>query len=111
MGYKITVDTQRYRLTRFVYIDVKSEDELLGMLFGCLSWLFVLRYVDEKKIKDWALAAFFYLVAIHSKETPVTFLAIIPLSLYFFREKVSWQEIVKIMIPFIAVVIFFFYII
>lgn len=93
-----------------VVSNVKSEDELLGMLFGSLSWLFVLRFVDEKKIKDWALAAFFYLVAIHSKETPVTFLAVIPMSLFFFRKEVSWQEIVKVMIPFLAVVIFFFYI-
>jgi tetratricopeptide (TPR) repeat protein len=93
-----------------VVSNVKSEDELLGMLFGSLSWLFVLRYVDEKKIKDWALAALFYLIAIHSKETPVTFLAIIPLSLFFFRKDVAWQEIVKIMIPFIAAVVFFFYI-
>lgn len=66
--------------------NIKSRDEILCFLFSILALLFYLRYYSTKKISSMLLGSLFFFLALLSKETGITFLAIIPLTLFVFRE-------------------------
>lgn len=85
-----------------IVANIKSRDEILCFLFaiGCL-W-FLLRYQDELKKKFMILSAGCLFLAFLSKETAITWLAVIPLTLHFFG-KVSVKKNVLLLIPFILV--------
>lgn len=72
-----------------VVASVKSRDELLATLFGLLAWRSSLVLAGEKDW-DWktaSRAALFLLLAMFSKESAISFMAIIPLSVYLFVRK------------------------
>ncbi len=71
-----------------VVANIKSRDELLNFLFLVLSLYFLLKYFkNEKKnilLMVWSLLSF--TLALLSKESAVTFLAVFPLALFFFTD-------------------------
>jgi len=66
--------------------NIKSRDEILCFLFSILALLFYLRYYTTKNISSMLLGALFFFLAMLSKETAISFLVIIPLTLFVFRE-------------------------
>jgi len=76
-----------------VVANIKSRDEILSLLFLSLSLLFAFRALEVKdktpgqNILPLSIgAALFYLLALFSKENGLTFIAIFPLTLYFFSK-------------------------
>lgn len=91
-----------------VVANVKSRDEILSFL-GIISCLFLmLRHEHEKGYKYIILSLIIYYFSFLSKETSITFLAILPASFYFFRERTIAQCIMKTL-PFLAVMILFYF--
>ena len=74
-----------------VVANIKSIDEIMGMLGGVLALLFSLNFLENKKIINLVLSFFFFLFGLFSKESAITFLAIVPLTLFVFR-KASFKE-------------------
>ncbi len=69
-----------------VVANIKSFDLLLTSLFSLLSLYWSFQYWDTSK-KGYLVASFIsLLLGILSKETAITFLAVIPLSILFFRR-------------------------
>ncbi len=67
-----------------VVANIKSRDEILSLLFILLALQAVYRYAADGRAK-WLLAAMgSYLLSLLSKESGITFLAVLPLWLYFF---------------------------
>jgi len=66
--------------------NIKSRDEILCFLFSILSLIFFLRYYSTKNISTLLIGALFFFMALLSKETAITFLVIIPLTLFVFRQ-------------------------
>jgi hypothetical protein len=66
--------------------NIKCRDEILCFLFSVLALLFYLRYYATKNISSILLGSLFFFLALLSKETGITFLVIIPLTLFVFRE-------------------------
>lgn len=69
-----------------VAANIKSTDEILSLLLCSLSLLFYLRYCDNAHIKYLAGGVISFLAAIFSKESSITFLAIIPIALMLFTQ-------------------------
>ena len=67
-----------------VMASVKSRDEILALLFSTLTMLQTFKYIDDNKAKHLVLSAIYFFIALLAKESPVCFIAIAPLSLYFF---------------------------
>ena len=67
-----------------VVANIKSRDELLSFFFLILTLRFAFNYVESLKIKWLILGLISYFLAFLSKESAIVFLAVIPLSLYFF---------------------------
>lgn len=88
-----------------VVANLKSLDEIFGFLFGfVLPMLLFFRFLDgQAKQHKWiALAFVSFAVGLFSKENVITYLVIIPLTLYVFSE-LSWRQIARWCWPLIAI--------
>ncbi len=90
-----------------VVANIKSRDELLSLFF-CLGALFNLfKYLASNKMGWMLLALSSYMLALFSKENAVTFMAVIPLAIYFFSsEKI--KRIVSLTLLFLIPVAVYF---
>ena len=68
-----------------VVANIKSRDEILALSFALASVLFALRAVDRRQRAPAIGAAVCFFLALFSKESAITFLAVVPLSLWCFR--------------------------
>jgi tetratricopeptide (TPR) repeat protein len=64
--------------------NIKGRDEIMGLLFSLLALYAALAYVRTQSIFHLIWGAMVYFLALMSKESAVTFLAVIPLTFYFF---------------------------
>ena len=86
-----------------VVANVKSRDEIMSLLFMCLTFIFTFKYYEKKDIKMliWALVSYF--LAFLSKEYAITLAFLLPLSLYLFN-RFSIQKSIIAFIPFVLVI-------
>lgn len=78
--------------------NIKGRDEILT-LFGSLAVLYcTIRAYDEKKVMWMILAGVSFFLGLMAKENAITFLAVIPLSLWVFR-KASVGKMVSFTLP------------
>jgi len=69
--------------------NIKSRDEILAFLFCFISLNVFWNYVNKGNVKDLVFAIILYGLAVFSKESAITFVAIYPLCLYFFKKGLS----------------------
>ena len=69
-----------------VIANIKGRDEIMTLAGSLASTLFVLRYIDSHKIWNLLIAFVCFFLALLSKENAITFLAIVPLSIYFYKK-------------------------
>jgi len=78
-----------------IVANIKSADEILAFLFTLASLWFLWNYLEEKKKLQLGISIGFYMLAMFSKESVVTFLAVIPLMMWFFKKK-AIKEIIPV---------------
>jgi len=64
--------------------NIKGRDEIMSMLFAIASLIFSVLFVKRESIPYLAFAALCFFLSLLSKENSITFIAIIPLTYYFF---------------------------
>lgn len=69
-----------------VIANIKGRDDILSFLFFVVASLYVYRFYVSGKMKQLAFAGGAFFLSLLSKESAITFVAIIPLLLYFFTE-------------------------
>lgn len=90
-----------------VVANLKSLDEILGFFLGfVLTTYLLLRYLDTEKPLFLALSYFIYLVGMFSKENVITYLVIIPLTLYVFTQ-FDFKRILRLCAPFVGIALFY----
>jgi hypothetical protein len=67
-----------------VVANIKSRDEILSLIFATLALQYLWSFMKDGKSLKMVLSVFFYSVSLFSKESSITFLALFPLTLYFF---------------------------
>lgn len=82
-------------------INIKGRDDILCFLFFLLAMQYIFKLLQTQKITDALLAYLFFFLSLLSKETAVTFIAIVPLTLYFFTT-ISIKETINRTFPFMA---------
>lgn len=75
--------------------NIKGRDEIMSMLGSIIALFAIIKYVDSKQTKYIILACISFFIAYLSKENTITFLAVIPLSLYYFRDMNAKEAIMK----------------
>ena len=86
--------------------NIKGRDEVLCMLLSLLSLVATIKYVQTQKIIHVLWGALVYFFALLSKENAITFLAVIPLTFFFFT-RASLKNYAVTMGLFIAPVVVF----
>ncbi len=86
-----------------VVANVKSRDEIMSLLFLCLTFIYAFKYREfGKKWMLW-VSLLSYLLAFLSKEYAITMLVLLPLSFYIF-DKRSIQRSIMATLPYVGVV-------
>lgn len=83
-----------------VVANIKGRDEILSLIGALAALWFSVKYVENKKIINLILIFLSFLVGLFSKENALTFIAIIPFSLYFFF-RAEKKEHIMVLIPLI----------
>jgi len=84
-----------------VVANVKSRDEVITLMFTALSMLQSFKYIDNDKIKHLIFSCIYFFIALLAKESPVPFVVIVPLTLYFFTNA-SFKKIITAAIPYLV---------
>ena len=66
--------------------NIKGRDEIMSMLGSVFALYYMLKYIDLKEAKYMIYACIALFLGLLSKENTITFLAVIPLTLYYFRD-------------------------
>ncbi len=69
-----------------VAANIKSRDEIMSLLFALLAFRAVLMYLENKSKSALILSGVWFILSLFSKESSVTFLGVIPLTLLFFPK-------------------------
>ena len=84
-----------------VVANIKGRDEIMTLLGSLAALWFTIKYVDTNKRFNLLLSGLCLFLALLSKENAITFLAVIPLTIYYFVDRKA-GKIVKSMIPLVA---------
>jgi len=87
-----------------VVANVKSRDEIMSLLFICMTFIFEFKYREQKKIWMLAAALVSYFLAFLSKEYAITLVVLLPLSLYIFNNYSIKKSLIAFL-PYLAVII------
>lgn len=89
-----------------VVSSLKNRDEMLSFLGAIVAWYYLLRYADTYRLKYIVIALITYIFAYLSKSSAVVFMAVYPLSLYFFSNmrgrKLLWVSGIIVLVVAIA---------
>jgi tetratricopeptide (TPR) repeat protein len=66
--------------------NIKGRDEIMAMLFSMASLYYALKYSDTKKGYSLLIACVIFFLGLLAKENTITFLAVIPLTLWMFTS-------------------------
>jgi Tfp pilus assembly protein PilF len=90
-----------------VVANIKGRDEILSLFFALFALMSGIKYTDERQW-HWLFIGFAsFFLALLSKENAITFILIIPLSIYFFRDT-SFRRLFASSIPAVLAAIVFF---
>lgn len=81
--------------------NIKSRDEIMSLLFALLTFYGVLKYLKNGSSLQLILSGVWFWLSLASKESTVTFLGVIPLTMIFF-QKVKLSKGIAAMLPMIV---------
>ncbi len=75
--------------------NIKGRDEIMTLIGSLAALYYSLKYIEKGKLTSLALAALSFFLGLLSKESTITFLGVIPLSIYFFQTS-NFKKILKV---------------
>jgi tetratricopeptide (TPR) repeat protein len=87
-----------------VVANIKSLDEIMSLTLIMSTFIFSLKYVADKKIKNLAIALVCYFLSLLAKEYAITLIALLPLLFYLIAHKKPVEAILT-SLPFCGIVI------
>jgi len=88
--------------------NIKGRDEIMAFLLELVALKCLLHFVDQKGTKWLVLMSATYFLALLAKESAITWLAIFPLGIYFFREKVLQRAVLPFSLLFAVAAVWFY---
>ncbi|MEA3444225.1 MAG: tetratricopeptide repeat protein [Bacteroidota bacterium] len=89
-----------------VVANIKGRDEIMTLLGSLIALWYSLKYLDNKQIKYLVYSFIAFFLAFLSKENTITFLAIIPLAIYFFTDHKLKDNLITFIPLAVATIIF-----
>ncbi len=91
-----------------VVANVKSRDEIMSLLFICLTLIAAYRYAELKKVKWLLLSLLWFALALLSKEYAITLVVLIPMMLYLTGKASLPNSIVRVL-PYLPLLLLYGY--
>ena len=91
-----------------VVANIKGRDEILALLGSLYTVYLVLRYIDSNHKKYLILSSLVFFLALLSKETSITFLAVVPLTLYYFKTTSNKNILISVLVLLIPTIVFLY---
>ncbi len=88
--------------------NIKGCDEILALLLSLTCFWFILQWLSSRSYSNILFACVFLTLALFSKENSISFLILIPLGVYFFKNK-GIQKPISIFLILIIPTLFFLY--
>lgn len=83
-----------------VVANVKSRDEIMSLLFMCLTFIYAVKYEEDRRnIKSYVIGVLSLFLAFMSKEYAITMMIFIPMVFYIFRGY-SFYKSITIVLPY-----------
>lgn len=79
-----------------VVANTKSRDEILSFLFSTAAFYWLWRHLDSQKTQQLVLAVLMYTLALFSKESAITLLAVFPLTMWFSRPELPTGKVMQV---------------
>lgn len=89
-----------------VVANIKGRDEIMALGGSLATIIFIIKYLDTTKIIYLISSIVLFLTALLSKENAVTFIAIIPLCIYYYKNEKWIKYLYCLLSLFIALFIF-----
>ncbi len=89
-----------------VVANIKGSDELFSLIFSLLALYFSVKYVQDNKTVQLIAVFSFFMLGLLSKESAVTFLAVIPLTVFVFGDA-NIKKYLRLAIPLFAALLIF----
>jgi hypothetical protein len=86
-----------------VVANVKSRDEIMSLLFICLTFIYAFRHKEDNKTSTLLKAMLCFFFALLSKEYAITLIILLPLAFYVFKNY-SLNNSIKAFIPYTLIV-------
>jgi len=86
--------------------NIKGRDEIMALIGSLATLYYSLKFVEKKGWVTLALACGIFFLGLLSKETTITFLGVIPMSIFFFQTG-NFKKIIRITLPLLAVFIIY----
>jgi tetratricopeptide (TPR) repeat protein len=83
--------------------NIKSRDEILGFMFGILSFYYIIKYAESEEIGHYIISLVAFFCSALSKENALTYVLVIPLLLYFFTS-VDLKKVLLLTLPYVAII-------
>ena len=81
-----------------VVANIKGRDEIMALLSSLLALFFTIKYFEKNKSRNLFYSFLSLFLALMSKENSITFVLIIPLTIYFFTDN-KFKKIVFSVLP------------
>ncbi len=91
-----------------VVANIKGRDEIMSLLFSLLTLYAAIRYVSTGRLIHLVWGAIVFFLALMSKENAITFIAIVPLTYYFFTGAKLRAYLITVSIYLIPVLCFLY---
>ena len=92
-----------------VVANVKSRDEIMSLLFICLTFIYSFKYLEFKKVWQLIMALVCYFLAYLSKEYAITLMLLLPLSFYLFKGTSLLKSMLNTL-PYLAITLVYLFI-
>ncbi|WP_235297287.1 tetratricopeptide repeat protein [Portibacter marinus] len=86
--------------------NVKGRDEIMALIGSLATLYYTMKYVEKGKVVSIVMACLSFFLGLLSKETTITFLGVIPLSIYFFQTGKT-GKILKANLPLLGVFVLY----
>jgi len=86
--------------------NIKGRDEIMALIGSLATLYYAIRYMEKGKLVSLVLACLSFFLGLLAKETTITFLGIIPMSIYFFQSG-KIKKILKVFLPLLGVFILY----
>lgn len=86
--------------------NIKGRDEIMAVIGSLAALYYSLKYIEKGRIVSLVLVCVCFFLGLLSKETTITFLGVIPMSIYFFQTG-NLKKILSIFLPLLAVFVLY----